>query len=330
MVASLLLGLLLLFAGGDLLVRGSVSLARRIGVSPLLIGLTLVGFGTSTPELVTSLEAALHGSPGIAVGNVVGSNTANILLILGLAALISPILCEPRAFYRDAAAVMLAALACLAVAMAGAMGRTAGGVFIALLASYLVYTYWRERRHRDASALLHEQEAALAEPRPHVVWLSLAFAVGGIALTIGGASLLVNGAIGLAAALGTEDTIVGLTIVAVGTSLPELTASVVASLRRQGDIALGNILGSNIYNVLGILGATAVVHPLAVPAAILRFDVWVMLAATLLLILFATTGRRLSRIEGAVFLLAYAAYVAALAISGNIADADATWPGVPT
>lgn len=314
MVLSLSLGLAFLFAGGELLVRGSVALARRLGVSPLLIGLTLVGFGTSTPELMTSIEAALIGSPGISIGNVVGSNTANILLILGLAALIAPIACEPRAFYRDAAAMAVAALACLGAALAGAIGRGAGVGFIALLLAYLVHTYRRERRSHDASAVLHEREAVLAEPGPHVLWLSLAFAVGGIALTIYGAHLLVGGAVALAGALGIEDTIVGLTIVAVGTSLPELVASVAASLRRQGDIALGNILGSNIYNALGILGATAIVQPLAVPAAILRFDIWVMLAATLLLIVFAITGRRLSRGEGAVFLAAYAGYLAALAI----------------
>jgi len=313
MILSLSLGLVLLFAGGETLVRGSVALAARLGVSPLLIGVTLVGFGTSTPELVTSIAAALRDSPGIAVGNVVGSNTANILLILGVAALIAPIHCEPRAFYRDAAAVMASALACLGAAAAGAIGVATGAGFLAALGAYLGYIYLRERRRHDAAATMHAREASLAEPLPRGVWLSLTFAVGGIGLTIFGARLLVAGAIDLAAALGVPDTVVGLTIVAVGTSLPELTASVIASLRRQGDIALGNVLGSNIYNILGILGVTAIVRPLTMPAEILRFDIWVMLAATLLLILFAVTGRRLSRGEGAAFLVGYALYVAVLA-----------------
>lgn len=314
MVLSIAFGLALLFAGGELLVRGAVALARRLGVSPLLIGLTLVGFGTSTPELVTSIEAALRGSPGIAIGNVIGSNTANILLILGIAVLISPIVCDPRAFRRDATVLLTASLACAAMAMLGVMGPLTGTVFLAMLIAYVGYTYLHERRHPNASAALHEEEASLAEPGPHVLWLSLGFAFGGIALTITGATLLVDGAIDLAAFLNIDDTVVGLTIVAVGTSLPELVASVTASLRRHGDIALGNVVGSNIYNILGILGTTAIIHPLAVPPAVLEFDVWVMLAATLLLVVFATTGRRLSRGEGAVFLAGYGAYVAVLAI----------------
>lgn len=312
MIPSLAFGLLALFVGGELLVRGSVALAQRLALSPLLIGLVLVGFGTSTPELVTSVAAALKESPGIAIGNVVGSNTANILLILGIAALIAPIRCDPRAFRRDASAMLLAALACVFIALRGAMGPVTGIVLLALLVAYLAYTFVQERRHPNASAELHAKEATLAEPAPHALWLALLFAVGGIALAIAGAWLLVEGALGLAALFGVADTVIGLTIVAVGTSLPELVASVVASLRRQGDIALGNILGSNIYNVLGILGVTALVHPLSVPEEILRFDVWVMLAATLLLILFATTGRTLTRGEGLVFLAAYAVYVAAL------------------
>lgn len=316
MALSIAFGLALLFSGGELLVRGSVALAHRLGVSPLLIGLTLVGFGTSTPELVTSIEAAFRGSPGIAIGNVVGSNTANILLILGVAVLISPIACNPRAFRRDATVLLAASFACAGLALLGVIGPFIGALFLAVLIGYVGYTYFHERRNPGASAALHEQEASLAEPGPHGLWLSIGFASGGIASTILGATLLVDGAIDLAVLLGIDDTVVGLTIVAVGTSLPELVASVTASLRRQGDIALGNVVGSNIYNILGILGTTAILHPLSVPPAVREFDVWVMLAATILLVLFATTGRRLSRGEGAVFLAAYLAYVAMLAAGG--------------
>ncbi len=247
MALSIVLGLVLLFAGAELLVRGSVSVARRLGISPLMIGLTLVGFGTSTPELVTSLEAAFRGSLGIAVGNVVGSNIANILLILGVAALISPIVCDPQAFRRDASVVLGSAVLLAICAIPGVIGPAIGSGFLALLLAYVGLTYMHERRAGDASARLHETEAALADPSPYSLPAGLLFAIGGIAMTLGGAYLLVDGAIALAAAAGVSDTVIGLTVIAVGTSLPELSTSVVAAFRRQGDIALGNILGRS-YN----------------------------------------------------------------------------------
>jgi cation:H+ antiporter len=293
-VLYIAMGLVLLMSGGELLVRGSVGLARRFGVSPLLIGLTLVGFGTSTPELITSLQAALVGSPGIAVGNVVGSNIANILLILGLAAAIAPIACQPAAFYRDGSALAVATLACTAVALGGTLGRAAGAAFVVLLVAYVVFTYRRERHAPDAAAAMHIHEADLAEPAPKAPLLALVFALGGIALTIFGARLLVAGAIELAAGAGVSEAVIGLTVVAVGTSLPELATSITATLRRQSDIAVGNIVGSNIYNILGILGVTAVVQPLSMPPEILSLDLWVMVGVTALLILFVVTGWRLS------------------------------------
>jgi len=309
---ELLLGLILLVAGGDLLVRGAVAVARRIGVSPLLIGVTLVGFGTSTPELVTSVEAALIGSPGVAIGNVVGSNTANILLVLGLAALIYPLNTSREAFKRDGAAVLLSAVVCAAVVLFGALDRPVGAGLLLLLVAYIAYTYRRERRVHDASAVMHEAEAAAAEPAPGRHWVAALMALGGFGLIVLGASLLVDGAIALARAAGISETVVGLTLVAVGTSLPELVVSVMAAIRRQADVAFGNIVGSNIYNVLGILGATAVVQPIPVPPEIARFDIWVMLGATVLLLIFATSDWRLSRLEGAVFLAAYGGYIATL------------------
>jgi len=304
-------GLLLLVAGGDGFVRGAVAIARRLGLSPLLIGLTLVGFGTSTPELLTSVQAALAGSPGIAIGNVVGSNTANILLILGLAALVQPLRTQPEAFKRDGSVVLLAALACLAVIMLGEIGRLAGLALLTALFAYIGYTYVQERRVHDASAAMHAAEAEL-EPRPRRLWLALLFTLGGLLATLLGAKLLVDGAIELAAAAGISETIIGLTVVAIGTSLPELTVSLVAAFRRQADVAFGNIVGSNIYNVFGILGVTALVTPIAVPPEIIALDIWVMLGATVLLLAFAVTGWRVNRLEGAVLLGAYALYMTAL------------------
>jgi cation:H+ antiporter len=311
LVSQLGFGLLLLVAGGDSFVRGSVAIARRLGLSPLLIGLTLVGFGTSTPELLTSLQAALAGSPGIAIGNVVGSNTANILLILGIAALIQPLRTQPAAFKRDGTVVMLAALACLGVVMLGEIGRGAGLALVAALLAYVGYTYVQETRTPDASAAMHEAEAAI-EPRPHRLWLALVFTAGGLLATLLGAKLLVEGAIELAAAAGISETVVGLTVVAVGTSLPELTVSLVAAFRREADVAFGNIVGSNIYNVLGILGITALVTPITVPPEIIALDIWVMLGATVLLLAFAVTGWRVNRLEGGILLTAYAAYMTVL------------------
>lgn len=304
---QLVLGFVLLVAGGEALVRGAVSVATRFKVSPLLIGLTLVGFGTSTPELVTSLQAAFAGLPGIAVGNVVGSNLANILLILGVAAAIMPISVDPVAFRRDGTALAVATLLALGVILLGSLDRWMGVVLLAALAAYLVVAY---RSDRASVAATSAEDAPEAASLPGSVWLALGLAVGGIVLTIIGARFAVDAAVSLALLWGMSETVVGLTIVAVGTSLPELVTSVMAALRRQSGLAFGNVVGSNIYNILGILGVTALVRPIPIPERIAQFDVWVMAAATLALIAAVLAWRRLGRGTGLVFLAAYAAYTA--------------------
>lgn len=309
---SILIGLFLLLLGGELLVRGAVSSARTLGVSPLLIGLTLVGFGTSTPELVTSVTAALAGSPGIAVGNVVGSNIANILLILGVAALIYPLSVDKKGFKRDAIMLMASAIACLGVVLHGHIGQLAGISFIAALIAYIIYVYRTEKQAPDEAALVAEHIAADARPGPKPMLLALAMALIGIAITIMGARFLVDGAVALAKGFGISDTIIGLTIVAVGTSMPELVTSVMAALRKHADVAYGNIIGSNIFNVLFILGSTALIKPTDIPAQIAAVDIWVMLFATALLVFFARSGFTLKRWEGGVFAGAYIAYTAYL------------------
>lgn len=309
---NIAIGLVLLLVGGELLVRGAVASAKALGVSPLLIGLTLVGFGTSTPELVTSVTAALNGSAGIAVGNVVGSNIANILFILGLSAVIYPMAVNPKGFKRDAFMVMAAALACLAVVLYGRMGMLLGFAFIASLIAYVVFVYVQEKNAPDEAAVVAEHRAEDARKGPGSIALSLAMAIGGIAITIFGAGYLVDGAIALAKDLGVSDTIIGLTIVAVGTSMPELVTSVMAAIRKHADVAYGNIVGSNIFNVLFILGTTAIIQPIDIPAQIARFDIWVMLATTGLLVYFARTGAKLQRWEGGVFIGCYVAYTAYL------------------
>lgn len=304
-------GLALLVLGGEILVRGAISTAAALGVSPLMIGLTLVGFGTSTPELVTSVQAALVGAPGVAVGNVVGSNICNVLLILGLAALVRPVVANPAAFRRDGPVLIAVTLLCLGVLLWGEIGRPTGAAFVALLGAYIGLTWAAERRATaDAAAAMHTLGVAAPIRDRRGLRRGLPMVAAGLGLVVIGAGWLVDAAIAIAAGLGVSDTLIGLTIVAAGTSLPELTASAIAAWRGQGDIALGNVVGSNLYNILGILGVTALVQPVAVPTEIMAFDGWAMLAATLVLVAVTITGWRINRAEGAAMLAAYAAYLA--------------------
>lgn len=304
-------GLVLLLLGGDLLVRGAVSLAQRLGLSPLLIGLTIVGFGTSAPEMLTSVQAALADAPGIAVGNVVGSNIANILLILGLAALLSPIAVARNTFVRDGTVLALATIGVALLALGGTLTPLIGVGLLAALAAYLAYAW---RADRAAPAI----DSDFATPQwPRAASLAVAVTLGGLVLTVLGASLLVSSAVDLARGWQVSDSLIGLTVVAVGTSLPELATSIVAALRRQGAVAFGNVIGSNVFNLLGILGITALVRTVPIPPEILIRDIWVMLGATAVLVVMAITGWRITRTEGAVLMLLYAAYIGAMALSGG-------------
>ena len=307
----LLLGILLLTAGGEALIRGALGLSQLMGVSPLLSGLVIVGFGTSMPELVVSVDASLSGLPDIAIGNVVGSNIANILLILGLCAIITPLAVSPTALNRDAVVVILASLLFVGLAWGGALGRTDGLLLLMTLAGYLAWAYWSERRGAAPAAVVHEAEASEVHAVPRSLLWSSAVTLLGLVLLISGSQVLLKGAIGTAQLLGVSEALIGLTLVAVGTSLPELTISVVAALRRHADVAVGNILGSNIFNLLGILGVSASVQPLQLSQRITDYDQWVMLGVAGLLFAFLFTGRRLNRFEGGILLVGYCAYVIA-------------------
>ena len=312
--ADIAIGLVLLTVGAELLIRGSIGMARRFGVSELLIGLTLVGFGTSTPELVSSVQAAFAGSPGIAVGNVVGSNILNILLILGLAAALAPIEVSRRGYLRDAIVLFGSALAIISVSKTGMFSREAGFWFLIVIALYIVAAWAGERESPEIVSAQAEASSA----RRRLPMAALAGFVGiGLICLVSGAGFLVSGAVDLAARLGVSDTIIGLTIVAAGTSMPELVTSTVAAARGNSALAYGNIVGSCIYNVFGILGLTAVIHPVAAPADIFT-DNMVLMAATLALIVFAFTGRRLDRIEGAIFVAAYCAYLVFLVMKSGM------------
>jgi cation:H+ antiporter len=318
MLESILLvagGLVLLAVGGELLVRGAVGMAARLGISPLLAGLTIVGFGTSTPELATSVQAAMAGSPGIAIGNVVGSNIANILFILGLSAVILPLSVNPASFARDSIALGGSALLATSAVLLGMIELLPGIVLLAALTGYVWWAYKSESASHDAEAVRHEHEAEDRPVPPNTGPVVLgAMILAGLAAAIFGAGWLVDGAIVLASAAGVSQSVIGLTVVAVGTSLPELIACIVAVLRKHEDVALGNVVGSNIYNLCGILGLTALIHPIEVPAEIAAFDIWVMLGVTALLIVQLRSGWRLSRIEGVLLMALYAAYTAFLAL----------------
>lgn len=295
-------GLALLLGGGECLVRGAVGLARSLGVSPLVIGLTVVAFGTSAPELVVSLQAALGGHPDIVLGNVVGSNNANVLLIAGAAATIRAIAAEPGAVRRDGAALVAATLAFIGLCLFGELGFGAGLALAAALAAWIAWSF-RSARRRGSG------EEGEIEAAPRGGALALLLTLAGIAGVLLGARLLIDGAVEVARAAGLSEAVIGLTLIAFGTSLPELAAAGMAALRGHGDIALGNVMGSNLFNMLGIAGVTAMAAPVPVPAELLRLDLWVMLAATLLLLAAMRGGRRIGRLEGGALAGAYALYI---------------------
>lgn len=301
-------GLLLLFVGGELLVRGAVAFARQVGVSPLIVGLTVVSAGTSAPELVVSLIASLEGSPGIAVGNVVGSNIANILLVLGAAALIHPIVRNTKSVLRDGFVFVATAGLFVLLCLTQQIERWHGIVMVVMLAIYIFSSYWLDRRNVAAAREIESEVAELAGNEGSL-WMTLGKLVLGLVGVLVGAELIVGGAIGIARHAGIEETVIGLTLVAVGTSLPELAASIIAARRKHSDVALGNAIGSCIFNVLAIMGTVAIVKPIAVPQVIMDFDLWVMLGVTIGFVVVALALPRLGKVVGIVFILLYVAYI---------------------
>ena len=301
--ALLILGLVLLAFGGDTMVSGAVALAKKMGLSTLLIGLTLIGFGTSTPELLTSIMAAIKGSNAIALGNVVGSNIANILLVLGVAALIAPVNVDIKAFKRDGGFLGISCVMLILALFLGQIGFIMGAILVAMLIGYIGYSYISDKKQQ--SKKINETESTETPVMP--IWLALIKTFGGIALMMLGAKLLVDNSIILARNWGVSEAVIGLTIVAVGTSLPELATSVMSAIRGHNDVAFGNVVGSNIYNTLFILGCTALFLPIAVPAS-MGTDIWLMTAITSILIGIALWQKRFSRSIGFAFLCAYVGY----------------------
>jgi cation:H+ antiporter len=311
-------GLALLAGGGEALVRAATTLAGLAGVSPAVIGLTVVAIGTSLPELVVSLVAALGGQPDLAIANVVGSNIFNVAATLGLTALLLPLPVHGSAVRLEWPVMFAASGLLLLVARDGAVDRVEGAAFLVGLALFVAYTVRVARRDvgaAEARSLADEVESRdLDAPggRPPRLAVPLAvLAVGLVALVVGG-RLLVDGAVAVARLAGMSERVIGLTIVAGGTGAPELATSLVAALRRRTDVAIANMIGSNIFNVLGILGVTALVRPVPVADAVLRVDLWWMLGTTVLLLPLLYTGARLSRLEGGLLVAAYGAYLTVL------------------
>lgn len=327
-------GLALLFLGGEALVRGSVGIARRFGVSELVIGLTLVGFGTSMPELVTSLQAVSADAVGMSVGNVSGSNVANILLVLGVAALIRPIITNPKALTRDFSVMVAVTLIFCALVYFDVFSRGVGFGLVGLLLLYIAGSFVLDSGAGDAAAM-HAEEGELIET-PDPLPVAALLAIGGVAGVVFGARFLVTGGIDVAATFGVSETLIGLTIVAFGTSLPELATAAVSAFRGKSDVALGTVIGSNIFNILGIIGVTAIVHPfslheggpgLAAPdysagdalsgvtnpltdtIGLTWTDVSTLALSVFLVLVFAFTGKKIARWEGAVMLGGYLLYM---------------------
>lgn len=315
-------GLVALVIGGELLVRGAVGLAEKAGVSALVIGLVVVGFGTSTPELVTSVEAAMAGSPAIAWGNIVGSNIANSLLILGAAALVAPIAITAVNRWRDPAVALGATVALLILAITGFGSALTGTALLVCLVGYIAWCYREERLARPG--IVHNapydrgQALELVDTTLHAKhngWATpAALALVGLVVLIGGGRLLVSGAIDLARLAGLTETLIGLTIVAIGTSLPELVTSVIASRKGESGVAFGNVVGSNIYNLLLIGGATMLMAPGAVPKDLFPLDIGLMLASALAILALAFL-RGVTRLPALALLAAYAAYLGFLILN---------------
>lgn len=302
----LLLGLVLLYFGAEGLVRGSASLALRLGVGPLLVGLTVVAFGTSAPELIVSVKAAYLGQGDISVGNVVGSNICNIGLILGFCALIVPIKVASQIVRIDTPIMIATTALAIALLYDGALSRMEGIILFLLLVAYVVFSI-RLAKKQKADSLAQEFSDEVKISKSGVA-LDVLMVIGGLVMLVFGARFLVDSAIVIAKAVGLSEAVIGLTIVAVGTSLPEFATSLIAAIKKESDIAVGNIVGSNIFNILGILGVSAFITPLS-SSGITGVDLGVMAAFAIALWGFSASGHRITRLEGLVMLLAYAAYV---------------------
>jgi len=323
-VLLFLFGLVLLVVGAEALVRGASRLALSVGISPLVVGLTVVAFGTSAPELAVSVQSAIAGRADLALGNVVGSNIFNVLFILGVSALIVPLLVARQLVRQEVPVMIGVSLLLLALALDGRLGRGDGALLLGLLVVYTAFLIYQSRRQNQGGDVGLPDEALASSPgwesRPAAQLLLIAAGLGSLVL---GATWLVDSAVRFAQYLGVSELVIGLTIVAAGTSLPEVATSIIAALRGQRDIAVGNVVGSNVFNILGVLGLSSVVSQtgIAVAPSVLAFDLPVMIAVALACLPIFFTGNLIARWEGALFLGLYAAYMAYVLLAAGQHDA---------
>lgn len=305
------------------MVRGAAAVSERLGISPMVIGLTVVAIGSSLPELAVGIDAALRGSPGLVTGNIVGTNIVNLLLILGISAAVRPILTQRQMMRLDLPVVSVVAVLLFLLSLGGSLDPVAGVILLAVGVAYTLAILWYSRRHSKRQPASQSGDPETDAPQKPGrggavgVLADAAFLIGGIALVIVGADWLVSGAVEIASALGVSDVLIGLTVVAIGTSAPELVTSLVATVRGQASMAVGNLIGSSVYNIVFILGLTVLVSPGPVPvsAEVLYVDMVIMIVVSLLVMLALGTGRRLSRIEGIVFISLYVTYLSYLIIA---------------
>lgn len=308
-ILGLLAGFAGLIIGAEGLVRGALAIAKRLRVPPVIVGLTIVAMGTSTPELVVSVLASIQGQDNISIANIVGSNIFNILFVLGLPALILPLQFSGNLFHRDIKILIAISLATAIFAFTGlTRSRPEAAVLMLGMLAYLWLNYRDSRNHNSSDT----SEQPLIAPEP---WLkSLVFLIGGIGLLVVGGQMAVNSAVAIATRLGISDTVIGLTIVAIGTSLPELVTSLVAAIRKETGIAVGNVVGSNIFNLLGILGIAGLIRPLQVDPSMLNYDIPSMIASAILLVPIIILRKKITRVDGVILLVLYGIYTLGLLI----------------
>ena len=316
-VLMILTGLAFLFAGGEGLVKGSVVLAEKLNISTLLVSVVVVGFGTSSPELMVSVAAGLQNAPDIALGNIVGSNIANVLLILGLSAIIYPLACTRSEIKRDAWAVFFASALLSALSLYGHLNWLSGLIMLVILVVYICYSYFADTQRIRVQLAPCPQSESVIEKKPMSLGKASFLVLIGLVMLVCGAHFLINGATAIAETLGIPSAIIGLTLVALGTWLRELVEQGRAAYRKHADVVIGNILGSNLFNILGIVGLTAVLNPIPFAGRIAEIDVWIMLLVAIACLPIIRTGLKISRLEGVAFLSLYVIYTSWIYITGS-------------
>ncbi|MBF2073637.1 MAG: calcium/sodium antiporter [Synechococcales cyanobacterium C42_A2020_086] len=331
-IAMLALGLVLLVVGAEVLVRGASNIATMAGISPLVIGLTIVAYGTSSPEMAVSVLTSFSGQADIAVGNVVGSNIFNVLLILGVSALVSPLIVAQQLVRLDVPIMIGVSVLMFMFGLDGRISRVDGIILFVLAVTYTIFLIYQGRQEKNPEVQAeYNQEYSRTSPRsPLQVLINIGYIVAGLGLLVLGSRWLVDGAITIARAVGVSELVIGLTIVAAGTSLPELATSVIASMKGERDIAVGNVVGSNIFNILAVLGLSGIASPqgLIVSDAALRFDIPVMIAVAIACLPVFVTGNLIARWEGVVFTGYYIAYTTYLILASTQHDSLPMYSGV--